>query len=277
MAVKTGALQFFKWDEDIAEPSYNAGGLLLAGEMVAESALDMRYGVQNQASPFAGPVRYSGRAEFGITADTKALIACALRGAGALTALKLYGGCTADIDILHASALLNRLVVSGGVDQEPRATIEWLALTETQAAAGSTVVALTSDLLPFGGASLSVDTAPVKAQNFEITVENGVQAYTSLDAKEEDEMRLPQGLTVGMEKVSLRMGCLEMQTWDVGEDVPLQDIAALISYDDGTNDITFTFTGLSRRGARPFPFVTESGLVIWQYEFMGPAGALVIA
>jgi len=274
MSVRTGALQFLTWDAS-GGSTPKAPGLLVGGEVSAESGVDIRYGVGGQSSSFAGSARFSGRAEIELTKDTKAFVLNALRVSGVLPSVKLIGG-TDEVDFTHDAAYINRLVLSGAIDEPMKAVVEWISPTEVEGVAGGAMVALGSALLPQGGAAVTVGLSPYVCQSWEITVENGIAPYYSLDAKDAGELRLPVGLSLGMEKITARISSALEQTWEPGEDVPDADIGAVVLYTDGTNSITCTLTGLTRRGARPMPLVTESGLVIWPYEFLGQAGSLAI-
>ena len=47
---ETGFVQAFKWDEQLAEPSYNSGGLVVGGSMPIASPDSRRLGIGAQAA-----------------------------------------------------------------------------------------------------------------------------------------------------------------------------------------------------------------------------------
>lgn len=274
MSVATAVVEAATWDVQ-AGSTPKALGLLMGGGARASSDLDFRRGAYNQSSPFAGPVHFGGSFIVEATSDTKALIQNALRSAGVLPALKFKAGTDA-VNLLHENAYINTLRVRGSVNSPLEATLDYLAVTETETASGITGVALGSNLLPFGGASVTVGGSAFKCQDFEIQVNNNIEDYFTLDAKGSNVKRLPTGITLGAEEIAFRARFLEKHTWDVDEDAPAFTIAAIVIYTDGVNSVTFTFSNLARRGNRELPIKTASDLVDWDYEFLGGAGSLAI-
>jgi len=272
MAVETAVLEWLKWD---TATTYKSPGLLSGGEVYAESDMAIRRGSSNQASFFAGPVTFGGSATMLATLDTKALVQKAVRAAGVLTALNIYGG-TAAVDLLHAGSLIKSLRASGRVDEPMECSIDWLALTETEAATGGAPVALTSDLFSYGGAAVTIGASPFKCQGWELSLNNNLQHYRTLDAKSATTKRLPTGITPGTEEIEFSADFLDKHTWDVDEDAPAVNLGAIVAYTDGANSITFTLTNLARRGRRSLRIETESGLIIWRYQFIAKPGALAI-
>jgi len=274
MAVETAIVEAATWDTQ-AGSTPKALGLLTGGEVWAESELDIRRGAANQSSAFAGPVRFGGSLSVEATSDTKAVIANAIRSVGVLAALKFKAG-TASVNFLHENAYITQLRARGAVNSPLECTLDFLTTTETETAAAITPVALGSALIPFGGASVTIGGAAFKCQGFEIGLTNNLEHYFTIDAKGSNVKRLPTGVSLGAEEVSFTAEFLDKHTWDVDEDAPAFNIAAIVIYTDGVNSITFTFANLARRGRRGLPIETASGLIVWRYEFLGQAGSLAI-
>jgi hypothetical protein len=270
----SGAVQDFYWDLS-AGSTWKAAGLIAGGQVGADQTTQIRYGAGNRASYLHGRLNFPASIQVEATADTVALVACALRGAGALAAVKYVGGTNA-VNFAHTGAYLNTLRARGATDEPLTCDLGFLALAETETAAAVVPVDPTSDLLAWYGADLTVDGSNYLCQGFEISVDNGCQYYGSLDAKVATTVRLPEGIVVGAEKVTVNADFLTQQTWDVDDDAPGTSIALVASYSLGADSITFTFTDLTRTGPRAMPFERESGLVVWRYSFVGHSGCLAI-
>jgi len=211
------------------------------------------------------------------TADSKPLILNAIRTAyrpPAITALKFKIGTTA-VNFLLENAVINLMRCSGAPDDALAVSLDLMGLTETEAAAVDPV-ALSSELLPAGGASVTVGGSPYDCEGFEITVGNACEFRYDLDAKALDSKRLPTLLKFGQERISLSVQMRDQIPWDVDADTPVTNIAAIIIYTDGVTTITFTFANLSHSGARVMPLERDDGVVIWPYDFIGKPGSLVI-
>ena len=274
MPVETGALQWLNYDVQGDTPSYKSPGLVVGGDMRPSSIMTIRRGIGSQASHFAGAAEFRCSPQIECTADSKVLLGYAVRGAGALPALMVYGG-TAAYDFLQQNAYINSLRVSGSVDSPLAAALDLVALTETEAAVGGAPVDLTSDLYAWQEASVVVDGDGAAIQAFEINISNNVNLYHSLDSKAVAEKRLPSGVSIGPEEITFSVDMLEKMTWDVGEDSPVVDLGAVITYAIGAATIGLTLTDLAHTGDRAMPF-TADGLVLWRYQFLGKPGSLVI-
>ena len=275
MTVETGALQWLKWDtqEGIL---YKSPGLVVGGDMRPSSVMSIRRGIGNQASHFAGAAAFQSSPQIECTADSKALLEYALRAAGVLSPLKIYGG-TVAYDFLQENAYINSLRISGAVDAPLAATLELISLGETEAATGGAPVDLTSDLYAWQLASVVVDGDGAAVQAFDIAISNNLQLYHTLDAKLENTKRLPMGISLGTEEVTFSVDMLQKMAWDVGEDSPAVTIGAVIGYAIGQDTIELALTGLAHSGDRPMPFERDNGLVVWRYGFVGLPGSLAIA
>ncbi len=274
---KTGVVQTLHWDTD-AGITWKAPGLIAGGEISADQQTSIRYGAGGQAAYMHGRMEFRCNAQIEATADTKALILNAFRASypgGALPLLKIRGGDDV-VNFAHADTIINTLRLSGAVDEPLVANIGFMSLSEVETAAGINPIALTSELLPWYGADLTIGGANFKAQGFETNLDNGCQYYGSLDTKAALSKRLPEGITLGLEKVAFSADFLEEQTWDVDADEPGVAIAAVFTYALGAASITGTFANLTRTGPRAMPFERESGLVVWRYQFLGKQGCLVI-
>jgi hypothetical protein len=274
MAVETGVLEWLKWDTQAGEV-WKSPGLITGGTLFPSGYnATVRRGAGNQGSFHHGPTRFRCAPQLEVTADSKPLMVAALRVGGVLPALKFWGG-TAAYDFKMENAKINSMRVSGAVDEPMTVALEIVGPMEAEAAVGGAVAALTSELLPWSGASVALD-APYNCQGFEAGVNNNLQEYFDLDAKAATTKRLPTGITQGWEEIVFRGDFLLKQAWDIGADAPPVNIGATVIYTNGTTTITQTFTNLTRTGTRALPVQRESGLVVWAYEFLGKPGALVI-
>ena len=273
MPVETGVLQWLKWDTQ-AGAEYKCPGLVVGGQIQANSGMTVRRGIGDQSSPFAGPVDFRCSANIETTSDSKALLEYAIRAAGALTALKVSGGSEA-YDFEQENAYINSMRLSGAVNSPLTAVLELMAKTETEAAAGGSPVALGSDLYAWQNAAVTIGSG-YKCQAFEVNLNNNLSLYHSLDSKAATEKRLPTGINVGAEEITCSFDLLEKLTWDPDEDTPAVNLGAIVTYSIGENTITITLTNLAHTGARAMPFQGDGGLVVWRYEFLGIGGSLAI-
>jgi hypothetical protein len=276
---QTGVAQAFTWDL-AAGSTPKAAGLLVGGDVAsADQETTVREGAYSQASFWHGPVKFATGLQVEATGDTKALMAYAKRdlytAAGVLTPLKVSASDGVSL-FAYTGTVINSLKASGSVDTPLQVDFGFLHTVETESAASLTGVALATELLPCQNAAVTIGGAAYHCQGFDFSLDNGCQHYFDLDSKTTNTKRLPSGITLGIEKVTLNADFLTKIAWDVDADAPSDTIAAIIAYSLGAATLTATFSNLAYTGARAMPIQTGSGLVVWRYQFVGKPGSLVI-
>ncbi len=278
MANETGLLQYASWDEDGDTPTLVSPGLITGGEPYGEYSHPARHGLGGQTLPFAEGFRAGCRLDVNVTNESKILLGYAVRAsypAGALTEILVKAG-TASYDFLYRHALINSLRVSCAPEQPLAASLDIIALTETEDTTGDTVEAIAVGLMPWGNGSITIGGSPYDCVGYELNLNNGCGYRFDLDAKSADEKRWPTSIRTGREQVTLSVQLREKLVFDVDADAPATNLAAVITGNDGTNTITFTFANLRHTGGRRMPFVNEDDDTIWPYQFAGVPGSLVI-
>jgi len=275
---KTGVFQYAIWDEQGEGPTYVSPGLIVGGEAFARYTDAIRRGVGGQALFSAGGMRFGCNLDLELTNESKALLLHAIRAsypAGALTEVMVKAGDDA-VDLLYENAVVNRLRVSGEPEVPFRASLEILAKKETETAVGDAVEAIAGQLVDWYHGSIAIDGDPYDCLGFELELANGCDYLFDLDSKAAESKRLPTAIKLGTEEVRLTVRLRDMLAFDPDADTPSRAIAAIIIGNDGTNSITFTFSGLAHTGGRPMPLVGPDDDVVWAYELTGKQGSLVI-
>jgi len=274
---ETGFVQAFKWDEQGAEPSYNSGGLIRGGSLNIQSPDNRRLGIGGQALWSAGGIIPAVAPQVDVTEDTLPLIAHAIRAsypAGALTAVMCHVG-TAAHDWLLENAVIRQLTLAGAPEQPLSATFDIVALACGEAGAGAVEPEVGGALEYYMGA-VTIGESPYDCRSFEVVINNNVNPRFNLDTKVADSARFPGSLSLGAEEISLRFNLGSHLTYDVLADTPARNIAAVISYTDGVNTLTLTFTDLAIVGGKQMPFVGGSDDVLWDLALQGAPGSLDI-
>jgi len=274
---ETGFVQAFKWDEQLAEPSYNSGGLVVGGSMPIASPDSRRLGIGAQAAWSAGVILPAVAPEVLVTSATKPLIQYALRAsypAGALTAIMAHVGTDAH-DWLLENALIRSLSLSGSPEDALRARFDIAALMVTKGTAGAEEPAV-GTLLDWYHGAVTIGDNPYDCRSFDAVINNNVRVNANLDAKTPTEARFPGGFSLGTEEVSLRVSLGTYLAYDILADDPARDVDVDIVYTDGVTTVTLTFTDLAVVGGMTMPFQAGGDDVLWDLELQGAPGCLGI-
>ena len=276
MALETGFVQFFEWDEADGG-AYGSSGLVLGGGLGLNSPDNRRPGIGAQAAWSAGGIDARVSPEVGVTAASKPLILHAVRAsypAGALQALDLRVG-TAQYDWLLEDAVINSLRLSGAPEDPLRATFDIVALLATEAAAGGEEAAV-GTLLDWYHGSVLFGADPYDCRSFQAELNNNVTPRFNLDAKTPTAARFPGVLSLGDELVTLRLNLGEKLAYDVLADTPARNVAVTIEYTDGVTTVTLAFTDMAVTGGLAMPFQAGADDVLWDLELQGAPGCLAI-
>jgi len=274
---ETGFIEGAGWDEQGETPSYNSFGLITGGGLAVASPDNRRAGIGGQAAWSAGGIIPACTVQADVTEDSLPLIAYAIRAsypAGALTAIMAKVG-TAAHDWTLENGVLRQLTLSGQSEQPLRANYDMVFLEAAKGTGGMAEPEVGSILEYYEGA-VTIGESPYDCRSFECVINNNVNPRFNLDTKVANSARFPGSLSLGAEVITLRVNLGTYLAYDVLADTPARNVAAVITYTDGVNPITLTFTDLVQVNGRNMPFVGESDDVVWDLEFQGAPESLEI-
>jgi len=270
---ETGATQMATWDTAAGSTPKAPGLLMAGGGRTTVDPSQAVIGLGNQGSYVAGMVKPGVDLVLGVTSDTKALIQNAARTLGALAALKIDHGSGA-LNWLLTGAVLAKLNLSASTESFVTARCSFLGTAETRTPSAMSIVALGSDVLPWTGSSITVGGAAYQIEQWEWELDNQCEAHSSCDSKSALSKRYPEGITVGVEKVSLKVSCRAEIAAFVYADTPAANIASVIVYTLGANTLTLSGSNLTYNGV--FGPRHSEGVNLYTYELVGKPGSLVI-
>jgi hypothetical protein len=264
-----GVGQYFGYGTSTAD---TAIGIVTGGDLGWNPNIQTRQGIYAQAADVGGSMSAAGTASIALQAKALFTTAGNLVRASAtsptINALVFEGGASDDGSAWkHTGCKLTSATFACAVDGPLTADIAWVGTGEDVGAAAPPVsTQLTYEW--FSGV-VTIDSAALLCQDMSLAVTTGVAPYWSLDTKA-DHKRMPDGLTVGSQNVTLTCnvltfpGTTRVNNWVLG-DAPTGTIAASFAF-TGTDTITFTLANLTCT-SMGIPFQAGDGAVVYPLGF----------
>jgi len=277
----TGLGQFFLYDAGGADSII---GLVTGGDMSWDPNILDREGIGAQHVMVGGSMAPKGNItcivqakDFFTTAGNVVRAAMTLP---VINAIEFEGGHDPTVgdngtDWVHTGCKVNTCTFSCDIDGALVANVAWLG-TAAAEAAKSPVAASSQLTYEWWSGVVTIDTIALLAQNMNLTVNNNIRPYWTLDTKASAK-RFPDGLIVGSESIELTCnlltfpGSARVASW-MTADSPAVNIAASFAF-TGTDTITFTLANLGCTGIG-MPFEPGDGTVIYPVSFRGKKNSI---
>jgi hypothetical protein len=263
-----GVGQYFGYGTSAAD---TAIGIVTGGDLGWNPNIQTRQGIYAQAADVGGSMSAAGTASIALQAKALFTTAGNLVRASAtnptINALVFEGGASGDSSAWkHTGCKLTSTTFACAVDGPLTADIAWVGTGE--AAATGTTPAVSAQLTyEWHSGVVTIGGSALLCQDMSLAVTTGVAPYWSLDTKA-DHKRMPDGLTVGSQNVTLTCNVLtfpgSIDAW-VLADAPAGNIAASFAF-TGTDTITFTLANLTCT-SMGIPFQAGDGAVVYPLGF----------
>jgi hypothetical protein len=263
-----GVGQYFGYGTSAAD---TAIGIVTGGDLGWNPNIQTRQGIYAQAADVGGSMSVAGTASIAMQAKALFTTAGNLTRASAtnpvINALVFEGGASADSSAWkHSGCKLTSTTFACAVDGPLTADIAWVGTTES-VASGTTPAVSTQLTYEWFSGVVTISGSALLCQDMSLAVTTGVAPYWSLDTKA-DHKRLPDGLTIGSQNVTLTCNVLtfpgSLDAW-VLADAPAGNIAASFAF-PGTDTITFTLANLTCT-SMGIPFQAGDGAVVYPLGF----------
>lgn len=248
MARRTGLSGFLEHD-------INETGTFTAFDLIEEfelgwdgNELNENIGVGGQSAVARGMVWPIGSATTKLQTDN--LLNCIIRTS--ISSLppvieQIRGGILDETNgsLTHYDCYINRAEISCEVDGFVMTSYEWLALDYSYGTITSGTQASHITTTPFiwHAGDVQFDSSRYSCQSWRITIENNIEALTSLDQKSAGSQRLPEALRVGNYKVTLEAEFQEYPTYfDYGLDDLSSSTVTFYATAQNTDGTPQTFT-----------------------------------
>lgn len=286
MAGDSGILQYAQWGTGASTDT--SFGTVTGGEVgPGNSNPQHREGIAGQDRIVGGLMEVTGNIEWLLQGTNDATFAgYALRSAmttPSLTALSIEGGTSNGYGYLHTGCKIGTFTVTGSVGEATMFSCTWQGTDCEKVASPSVAAVQTGNTFEWFEGNATIDGGSYDLSSFEVTVENSLEPYSSLDTKAAGDKRFPEGIKVGSEIVTCN---LVLQTAsgndtlaDLGADTLDNDIDVVLTCSDGTNTFTITLSDLAC-STNPMGIVAPDGLVTWSMALEGKrnnAGTITFA
>jgi hypothetical protein len=260
-----------------APSTYAAPGVVVGGKYEVDARLRTASGIARQKVTRGGVV--VAQVEVELEEPLKAILADMLRATPATHVTEksfVFGN--PDGEWAYTDCQPGGFIATCGVGLEKgeraaegradrfRVKATYFAQTPSQTEVGDAQEAvsggITDNWSDFG---VTVDGVGYGCQRFELALKTNPFVYSTLDARDAGEKRLPVAVLLGTQEVELTLDCAKQ--------IPAASSSLLADVVDNDLDIVIAGTGITftlgslNTPTEQGPFVNASGLVVWRYKF----------